>query len=307
MALTPLDIHNKKFGKKLRGYDTDEVNAFLDQVISDYQDVLKRNADLEKELQDANEKVQYFTDLKDALNQSIIVAQDAADRVKSNAQREANIIQSEAEKQARNMVDDSTDKANHILQEASEKARQITQETGELKKQTRIFRQRLQVMLESQLEIVKSPEWHDLLADDNGAPAPQALPGNAPHTVDNPQLSSLNFDESQSGAPDYGTPSDGDNQYGAGPIPATPQPMPAPTADASAAPDSAAPAASSGDPDQSEPAANAAPKGSADPQAAQPDADNQAMDPDYFTADGTYNGPVIEFPDGGEITHRRPK
>lgn len=76
MALTPLDIHNKKFLKKLRGYDTDEVNAFLDQVISDYQDLLKQNADLQKQIQDANDKIQYFTDLKDALNQSIIVAQD---------------------------------------------------------------------------------------------------------------------------------------------------------------------------------------------------------------------------------------
>ena len=33
MALTPLDIHNKEFDVKLRGYDKDEVNDFLDQVI----------------------------------------------------------------------------------------------------------------------------------------------------------------------------------------------------------------------------------------------------------------------------------
>lgn len=294
MALTPLDIHNKKFSKKLRGYDTDEVNAFLDQVISDYQDLLKQNADLQKQIQDANDKIQYFTDLKDALNQSIIVAQDAADRVKSNAQREANIIQSEAEKQARNMVDDSTDKANHILQEASEKARQITLETGELKKQTRIFRQRLQVMLESQLEIVKSPEWHDLLADDN---VPQnALPNGPQGTVDNTPLSSLNFDESQD---DATFPQSSDNQqYPDEPVPAEPEP--AQSANDSQTPETDGSAASgaptSADVDQKNNQAGGS--GASAP---------TGLDPDYFETTGSLNnGPVIEFPDGGAITtHHR--
>ncbi|MCD2255305.1 DivIVA domain-containing protein [Lactobacillus sp. CC-MHH1034] len=166
MALTPMDIHNKEFNVRFRGYDQDQVNDFLDQIIKDYEALLRHNEDLERALKDNQEKVAYFTDLKDALNQSIIVAQDAADKVKTNAQREAEIIQDDAEKQARQLLNESTDKSNQILQDASEKARQITIETDDLKKQTRIFRQRLQVMLESQLEIVRSPEWNELLNDD---------------------------------------------------------------------------------------------------------------------------------------------
>lgn len=166
MALTPLDIHNKEFNVRFRGYDQDQVNDFLDQIIKDYETLIKHNEDLQRALKDSQEKVAYFTDLKDALNQSIIVAQDAADKVKMNAQRESEIIQDDAEKQARQLLNESTDKSNQILQDASEKARQITIETDDLKKQTRIFRQRLQVMLESQLEIVKSPEWNELLNDD---------------------------------------------------------------------------------------------------------------------------------------------
>ncbi|GAA3323178.1 hypothetical protein GCM10020331_046000 [Ectobacillus funiculus] len=42
MPLTPLDIHNKEFGRGFRGYDEDEVNEFfLDQVIKDYELVLR--------------------------------------------------------------------------------------------------------------------------------------------------------------------------------------------------------------------------------------------------------------------------
>ena len=37
MVLSPDDIHNKEFSTKLRGYNIDEVNDFLEQIIKDYQ------------------------------------------------------------------------------------------------------------------------------------------------------------------------------------------------------------------------------------------------------------------------------
>ncbi|MDR7923384.1 DivIVA domain-containing protein [Latilactobacillus sakei subsp. sakei] len=167
MVLTPLDIHNKEFGNKMRGYNPDQVNDFLDQVIKDYESVLNENDALKAELKSSDEKVTYFNELKDALNQSIIVAQEAADKVKENAKREAEIIQTETEKNSKSMLNDATEKANHIIEDATERAKQIAIETDDLKKQTRVFRQRLQVMLESQLEVIKSPEWTDLLSKDD--------------------------------------------------------------------------------------------------------------------------------------------
>ena len=56
MSLTPLDIHNKEFHTKLRGYDQDEVNDFLDQIIKDYELVLKENAHLTESLKQSQEK-----------------------------------------------------------------------------------------------------------------------------------------------------------------------------------------------------------------------------------------------------------
>ncbi|KRL01411.1 DivIVA domain-containing protein [Liquorilactobacillus capillatus] len=163
MTLTPLDIHNKEFRVKLRGYDQDEVNDFLDQIIKDYELNLKENEHLAEGLKQGEEKLKYFNDLKNSLNQSIIVAQEAADKVKANAQREAEIINHEAQKQAEDIVDQANDKARHIVDDASQKAKRLTVETDDLKKQARIFRQKLQVMMESQLEVVKSSEWDEIL------------------------------------------------------------------------------------------------------------------------------------------------
>ena len=56
MALSPLDIHNKEFGRSLfRGYDEDEVNEFLEQVLKDYENVLEENKSLKENLKQSKE------------------------------------------------------------------------------------------------------------------------------------------------------------------------------------------------------------------------------------------------------------
>ena len=174
MALTPLDIQNKTFPTKMRGYNQDEVDDFLDLVVRDYEELTQRNRELEKAVKHSEEKLEYFNELKDALNQSIIVAQDTADKVKTSASKESEVIVTSAqnkadelvanaEKRAHQLTTDAEEKARKILTDATEKARQLATETEELKKKTRVFHQRISLMLESQLEQVKSPEWDEIL------------------------------------------------------------------------------------------------------------------------------------------------
>lgn len=174
MALTPLDIQNKTFPTKMRGYNQDEVDDFLDLVVRDYEELTQRNRELEKAVKHSEEKLEYFNELKDALNQSIIVAQDTADKVKTSASKESEVIVTSAqnkadelvanaEKRAHQLTIDAEEKARKILTDATEKARQLATETEDLKKKTRVFHQRISLMLESQLEQVKSPEWDEIL------------------------------------------------------------------------------------------------------------------------------------------------
>ena len=168
MALTPLDIQNKTFPTKMRGYNQDEVDDFLDLVVRDYEEITQRNRELEKAVKHSEEKLEYFNELKDALNQSIIVAQDTADKVKTSASKESEVIVTSAqnkadelvataEKRAHQLTTDAEEKARQILTDATEKAKQLAVETEDLKKKTRVFHQRISLMIESQLEQVKSP------------------------------------------------------------------------------------------------------------------------------------------------------
>lgn len=152
MAITPLDIQHKEFDAKMRGYDKEQVDDFLDQVKHEFELLLKDQKDAEKNLKFAEEKLQHFETLQDALNKSIVVAQDAADRLKENARKEAEIILFEAEKSA-----------DKLLKEAAEKAADINRETAIVRRESRNFRQKLQLMVETQMNLINNEEWDILL------------------------------------------------------------------------------------------------------------------------------------------------
>lgn len=207
MPLTPLEIHNKEFGTRMRGYDQDEVNEFLDQIIRDYELVIRQNKENADELEIINKKLSNYEEMQDSLNRSILVAQDAADRLKENTDREIEVVKREAQSYVENVrkeaddyatdvqkkADDYTvdtykkadeyfaetqkdadeysenihketdDNADALLKEAVAKARKIEDETEALRKQSRVFRQRLQLLIESQLELLTKEDWDNLL------------------------------------------------------------------------------------------------------------------------------------------------
>ncbi|AWB45350.1 septum formation initiator [Paenibacillus sp. CAA11] len=151
MPLTPLDIHNKEFSRRLRGYDEDEVNEFLDQVIKDYESVIRENKELQNQLLTVQEKLDHFANIEETLSKTIIVAQEAADEVRNNAKKEAQLILKEAEKNA-----------DRIVNEALAKSRRVSLEVEELKKQASIYRARFRTLVEAQLELLTQESWESL-------------------------------------------------------------------------------------------------------------------------------------------------
>lgn len=158
MPLTPLDIHNKSFNKGFRGYDEDEVNEFLEQVMKDYELVLREKKSLEEKYADAREKLGHFSNIEETLNKSILVAQEAAEEVKRNAKNEAKLILKEAEKNADRIVNDSL-----------VKAQKIALEIEELKRQSKVFRTRFTMLVEAQLDLIKNEDWEHLMEFDKDA------------------------------------------------------------------------------------------------------------------------------------------
>ena len=152
MPLTPVDIHNKEFNKGFRGYDEDEVNEFLDQVIKDYEMIIREKKELEEKLEEMNSRLGHFTNIAEKLKKSIVIAQEAGEEVRRNAQKEAKLIIKEAEKNA-----------DRIINESLSKARKIALEIEELKKQSKVFRTRFKMLIEAQLDMLNTDDWDQLL------------------------------------------------------------------------------------------------------------------------------------------------
>jgi cell division initiation protein len=155
MPLSPLDIHNKEFGRGFRGYQEDEVNEFLDQIIKDYEMLMREKKELEDRLKQTDERVGHFTTIESTLQKSIVVAQEAAEEVRRNSQKEAKLIIREAEKNA-----------DRIVNESLTKARRIAMEIDELKKQSKVFRNRFRMLVEAQLDLIDTDDWETLMEYD---------------------------------------------------------------------------------------------------------------------------------------------
>lgn len=155
MALTPLDIHNKEFTRSFRGYDEDEVNNYLDQIIKDYELTIREKNDLQNKVNEMEERLKHFSEIEETLNKSIVIAQETAEGVKDSARKESKLIIKEAEKNADRIVDEALSKSRHI-----------SMETEDLHRQAKVFRTRLKMLIEAQLDMINNQDWDEFLSID---------------------------------------------------------------------------------------------------------------------------------------------
>ena len=163
MPITALDMKDKQFTTKFRGYNEQEVDEFLDIIIDDYEDLVRDNRELTTRVKELEEKLAYFDEMKESLSKSVLLAQDTAEKVKKAAEEQAANIIKQADYDVATLLHEAKDKANEILRISTDSAKKVAVETEELKNKTRVFHQRLKSTIESQLSLVNSPEWEDIL------------------------------------------------------------------------------------------------------------------------------------------------
>ena len=142
-----------KFNRTLRGYDPEEVNNFLDQIIDRVELMVKdiKEKDetinqLKQELENTREireKLAQYERMEDTLNRAIIMAQKTSDQLKVSAHRESEI-----------MIDDAKKNASRIVNEALLRAEKIENDAITLKRNVNIFKRRLKDIIETQLEVI---------------------------------------------------------------------------------------------------------------------------------------------------------
>ena len=147
----------EKFSRVLRGYDPEEVNVFLDNVLAKVESMVKEIEKKDKQieeyshLQEENaslkDKVTQFSAMEENLRKAILMAEKTSEQIKLTAYQERDII-----------VGDAKKNANRIINEALIKAEGIEKETDQLRRNMIVFKKRLKEALETQLELVEDIE-----------------------------------------------------------------------------------------------------------------------------------------------------
>ena len=105
--ITPLDIENKKFSKQMmNGYNVEDVDDFLDELVVDYEKNYKELAEANDKIEKLTKDLEQYKNLEKTLQNTLVMAQTTAEEVKSVAKQKADQIVEEAKSSAQKQVDE---------------------------------------------------------------------------------------------------------------------------------------------------------------------------------------------------------
>lgn len=108
MPLTVKDILEKTFKRSFKGYDEDEVDKFLDQIIDEFKELQNENAIMKNELATLREQARKVKEAEDTIMNTLVSAQKSAERIINDASRKAELVISSAESTARKRAEQAT-------------------------------------------------------------------------------------------------------------------------------------------------------------------------------------------------------
>ena len=160
--ITPLDIENKRFGKQMmNGYNVDEVDDFLDEVMEDYESNYKEVAMLRTKVEELELSLTRYKTIESTLQNTLVMAQSTADEVKNVARQQADQIVNEAQREAENIIRASKDSALRAVDELEQQIRNKEQQYTEVRKQFDIYKAKMEALLISQSELIKEMNKED--------------------------------------------------------------------------------------------------------------------------------------------------
>lgn len=114
MKLSPQDIKRQEFKKSVRGFDREEVVAFLGKLADDIKILLKENEILKSELQKANDKLAEYKRIEKNLQDTIAKANESSSRTMESAKKQAKLLIQETELKAKQIIEKAKENANEL-------------------------------------------------------------------------------------------------------------------------------------------------------------------------------------------------
>lgn len=142
--LTPVDIENKEFAKAFRGYDSIEVDDFMQTLIKDYEKLYRENSSLKEKNAVISETLENYKGMESTMQNAILVAQRTSEDIRQNAHDRADTIIREAEA-----------KAKDIISNAEKRSIDLEKDYTSLQKEMTTFKARMNSLLHTYLRLLE--------------------------------------------------------------------------------------------------------------------------------------------------------
>lgn len=125
MRITPLEIRQKTFEKNFRGYEKDEVHAFLMTLSQEWERVVDENKELKFKFEQTEREIQKLREVESSLYKTLKTAEDTGASVVEQARKAAELHLRESQLNAEQLLNEAKVKAKDTIEESEMRARQI--------------------------------------------------------------------------------------------------------------------------------------------------------------------------------------
>jgi cell division initiation protein len=147
MKITSTEITTKEFKKVMRGYSQEEVDEFLDRVAEDYEVLYKENSTLKEKVSAIDERLAHYNKMESTIQNTLLMAQNAAEHARENSQKEAELILRNAD-----------DSAHKIMDKAYGDVISVNDEFEKAKQEFNKFRTKFRSFMQTHLEMFEDME-----------------------------------------------------------------------------------------------------------------------------------------------------
>lgn len=141
----------EKFSYEINGYNRDEVNKFINDVIVQTENIVSRCRKQRDEIESLKKELEHYRNLEKSLNMAILKAEETGDNIKRMARNEAEMI-----------IGDAKGNASRIVNESLLRAEKIENRADILERNLKIFKRKLRIIVEQQMAVVDEIEVLEL-------------------------------------------------------------------------------------------------------------------------------------------------
>lgn len=114
MRVTPLQIKRQEFSKKLRGFDPEEVQDFLEKISQTFEEVIAENDSLKRQVDENSSQLAEYRRIEKNLQETLLKAQENSSKAIESTKKQSGLMMKEAEIKAQQIIDKAKEQANDV-------------------------------------------------------------------------------------------------------------------------------------------------------------------------------------------------